>query len=110
MRDRASGRPVLDGADDRGENGAGDAATGDLAYDAADIGRRGAIGQQRNQHAEKLPAGTAADGARDGISKRAEIDVLGRAPATLPPMAPLTIWMIRLMSIPDMTRHSRDPV
>jgi hypothetical protein len=25
-------------------------------------------------------------------------------------MAPLTIWMIRLMSIPDMTRHSRDPV
>jgi len=24
-------------------------------------------------------------------------------------MAPLTIWMIRLMSIPDMTRHSRDP-
>jgi hypothetical protein len=34
---------------------------------------------------------------------------LAAPPATLPPMAPLTIWMIRLMSIPDMTRHSRDP-
>jgi hypothetical protein len=72
-------RPVLDGADDRGENRTGDAATGDLADDAADIRRRGAIGQQRNQHTENLSADTAADGARDGISKRAEIDVLGRA-------------------------------
>ena len=33
--------------------------------------------------AQKLPAGTAADGARDGISKHAEIDVLGRAPCDI---------------------------
>src|ERR1700677_4122612 len=30
--------------------------------------------------------------------------------ATLPPTAPLMIWMIRLMSIPDITSHSPDPV
>src|SRR5882757_9452146 len=30
--------------------------------------------------------------------------------ATLPPMAPLMTWMIRLMSNPDMTRYSPDPM
>src|SRR5579872_6049269 len=30
--------------------------------------------------------------------------------ATLPPTAPAMIWIIRLMSIPDMARNSRDPV
>jgi hypothetical protein len=35
---------------------------------------------------------------------------LAALPATLPPMAPATIWMMRLMSSPDMTRHSPDPV
>src|SRR6266705_2824704 len=38
-------RPVLDGADDRRENGTRDAATGHLADDAADIRRRGGIGK-----------------------------------------------------------------
>src|SRR5206468_9654247 len=61
------------------ENGTGDTATGDLADDAADIRRRGAIGQQWNQHTEQLSSGTAANGARDGISKRPKIDVLGGA-------------------------------
>jgi hypothetical protein len=33
------------------------------------------------------------------------------APAAMfPPIAPLMIWMIKLMSIPDMTRNSPDPV
>jgi hypothetical protein len=44
-----SGRLVLDGADDRGEDGTGNAAAGDLADNAADTRRRGAIGEQRNQ-------------------------------------------------------------
>ena len=73
-----SGRPVLDGADDRGENGTGDTAAGDLADDAADIRRRSRIRQQRDQHAEDLSTGAAADGARERVAERAEIDVLGR--------------------------------
>jgi hypothetical protein len=73
-----SGRLVLEGADDRGKNGARHAATGDLADDAADIRRRSRIRQQRDQHAEDLSTGAAADGARERVAERAEIDVLGR--------------------------------
>jgi hypothetical protein len=73
-----SGRLVLEGADDRGKNGPRHAATGDLADDAADIRRRSRIRQQRDQHAEDLSAGAAADGARERVAERAEIDVLGR--------------------------------
>src|ERR1700733_13804861 len=79
VSDRSSSRPVLDGAHDRRQHGASNAATGNLTDDAADIRRRCGIGKQWNQHAEDLSAGAAADGARDGISKRAEIDILGGA-------------------------------
>jgi hypothetical protein len=72
-------RPVLDGTDDRRENGTRDAATGHLADDAADIRRRGRIGQQRNQHAEDLSAHAATHRTCDGVSKRTEIDIPGRA-------------------------------
>jgi hypothetical protein len=75
----SSRRPVLDGADDRGENRAGNATTGHLADDAADIRRGGTIGKQRNQHTEDLSPDAAADGPRDGVSKGSEIDILGRA-------------------------------
>jgi hypothetical protein len=78
-----SSRPVLDGADDRRENRARDAATGHLADDAADIRRRGGICKQWNQHAEDLPPDAAADSARDGVSKRTEIDILGCAPGDI---------------------------
>jgi len=74
----SSRRPVLDGADDRGENRAGHAAAGHLADDAADIRGRGAIGEQRNQHPEELSPGAAADRPRDSISERTKIDILGR--------------------------------
>jgi hypothetical protein len=74
-----SGRgSVLESADDRGENGAGNAAAGHLADNAADIRGRGAIGKQRDQHTEDLSPGAAADRACDGISQRAKIDILGR--------------------------------
>src|ERR1700730_2410575 len=76
---RSSRRPVLDGADDCGQNGAGHAATGHLADNAADIRGRGAIGQQRNQHTKDLSPGAAADRTRDGISERAKINILARA-------------------------------
>src|SRR6202051_4776187 len=72
-------RPVLDRADDRRQHGARNATTGNLTDDAADIRRRGGIRKQWNQHAKDLSAGAAADGARDGISKRTEIDILGGA-------------------------------
>src|SRR5713101_9816353 len=72
-------RPVLDGTDDRRENGTRDAATGHLADDAADIRRRGRIGEQRNQHAEDLSAYAATHRTCDGVSKRAEIDILSCA-------------------------------
>jgi hypothetical protein len=75
----SSRRPVLDGADDCGKNGAGNATTGHLADDAADIRRRCTIGKQRNQHAEDLSSDAAADSPRDGVSKGSEIDILGRA-------------------------------
>src|ERR1700761_3383255 len=75
----SSRRPVLDGTDDRGEDGTGYAAAGDLADDAADIRRRAGIGQQRNQCAQNLSSDAAAHCTGDGISKRTEIDVLGRA-------------------------------
>jgi hypothetical protein len=75
----SSRRPVLDGADDRGKNGAGNATTGHLADDAADIRRRGTIGKQRNQHTEDLSPDAAADSSRDGVSKGPKIDILGRA-------------------------------
>jgi hypothetical protein len=75
---------VLEGADDRGENGTGNAATGDLADNTADIRRRSRIGEQRNQHAEDLSSGAAADGARQRVSERAEIDILGRTRGDIP--------------------------
>jgi len=43
-----------------------------------------------------LPPGAAADRTCNGVSKRAEIDVLRRAAATFPPTAPLMIWMIQI--------------
>src|SRR5205823_13217761 len=61
LLDLSGRRPVLDGADDCGENSTGHAATGHLADDAADIRCRGAIGEQRNQHTEELSPGAAAD-------------------------------------------------
>src|SRR5450631_4615863 len=72
-------RPVLDGTDDRRENGTRNAATGHLADDAADIRRRGGIGEQRNQHAEDLSAYAATNRACDGVPERTEIDILGCA-------------------------------
>jgi hypothetical protein len=99
----SSRRPILDRADDCRQHGACHAATCDLADNAADVRCGSAIGKQRNQRAEKLSPGSATDCARDGISKRTEIEL----PATLPPTAPLMIWMMRLMMSPDMTQHSR---
>jgi hypothetical protein len=58
-----------------------------------------------NQHAEDLSSGAAANGARERVSERTEIDILGRPRGDIS-MAPLTIWMSRLMSNPDMTRCS----
>src|SRR6202171_203293 len=63
-------RPVLDGTDDRRENGTRDAATGHLADAAADIRRRGGIGEQRYQHAQDLCAYAATNRTCDGVSKR----------------------------------------
>jgi hypothetical protein len=82
IADRSS-RPVLDGADDRRENGTRDAATGDLTDDASDIRRRGRIGEQGNQHAENLSPDAAADCTRDGIPDCTEIDILGGAPGNI---------------------------
>jgi hypothetical protein len=69
----------FDGAHNRRQHCPCNAATGHLADDAADIRRRGGIGEQRDQHAEDLPSDAAADRARNGVSKRTEIDILGRA-------------------------------
>jgi len=44
------------------------------------------------------------------FTKRTEIDILDGARAAFPPMAPLTICMIRLMSKPDMMRYSRSGI
>jgi len=74
-----SSRPILDGADDRRENSTRNAATGHLTDDAADIRRRGGIGEQGNQHSEDLSPDAAADRTRDGISDCTEIDILGRS-------------------------------
>src|ERR1700742_157164 len=52
ITDRSSRRLVLDGSDDGGEHGTGNATPGHLADDAADIRCRGRIGKQRKQHAE----------------------------------------------------------
>jgi hypothetical protein len=75
----SSRRPVLDGADDRREHGAGNPTASDLADDAADIRRRGTIGKERDQHTEDLSPGAAADCTGDGISERTKIDILGCA-------------------------------
>src|SRR3984957_14279659 len=74
-----SGRLVLQCADDCGENGTRHATAGDLADDATDIRRRGAVGEQRKQHAKDLSPDTTADGSCDRIPERTEIDILGRA-------------------------------
>jgi hypothetical protein len=70
---------VLDGANDGREHGARNAATGHLADNAADIRRRGRIGEQWKQHSEDLSPDAAADGTRKRVSKRTEIDILGSA-------------------------------
>jgi hypothetical protein len=77
IADWSSCCPALDSTDDRRENGTRNAATGHLADDAADIWRRGRIGEQRNQHAEDLSAYAATNRTRDSVSKRTEIDILG---------------------------------
>src|SRR5258708_37793320 len=103
-----SGRFVLDRADNRGEHGAGHAATGHLADDAADIRRRGGIGQQRNQRiCPPAPPPIAPAMVFPSVPRSM---FLAAPAATLPPTAPLMTWMIRLMSNPDMTLNSRDPV
>jgi hypothetical protein len=79
-----SSRPVLDGADDRRKNRTRDAATGHLTDDAADVRRRGAIGEQGNQHPQDLSADAAPDRTRDGISDCTEIDILGCAAGNIP--------------------------
>jgi hypothetical protein len=81
---RWSGRFILDSADDGGEYRTRNAATGYLADDAADIWRRSRVGEQRNQHAEDLPPGAAADRTCDGVSNRPKIDVLGGARGDIP--------------------------
>src|SRR5262249_1659359 len=68
---------VLDDADDRCEHGPSHAAACNLSDNAADIRRRGAIGEQRNQHAEDLAPDPATDRSGDGVSKRPQIDILG---------------------------------
>jgi hypothetical protein len=94
-------RLVLDGTDDCRQNRAGNAATGHLADDAADIRRRGGVGEQRNQHAEDLSPDAAPDRTRDGVSKRTEIDVLGGACGNIAADG---------AADDDMTRYSPDPV
>src|SRR5258708_31016469 len=79
IADWSGRRPVLDGADDRGQDRPCNAATGHLADDAADIRCRGGIGEQRDQHAEDLAPDATADRTRAGISKWTEIDILGGA-------------------------------
>ena len=68
---------ILDGADDGGENGTRNTPTGHLADDAADIRRRGRIGEQRKEHSENLSPDPAADCTREGVPKRTEVDILG---------------------------------
>src|ERR1700720_1867045 len=77
IADWSGRRPVFDGAHNRRQHCPCNAATGHLADDAADIRRRGRIGEQRNQHAEDLSAYAATNRTRDGVSKRTEIDILG---------------------------------
>jgi hypothetical protein len=80
IAERSSRRgPVLDGTDDRRENGTRNAAPGHLADDAADIRRQGGIGEQRNQHAEDLSSYSATNRTCDSVSKRTEIDIFGCA-------------------------------
>src|SRR5215207_1215709 len=73
-------RLALNCADDRSENSASNTAARQLADDRANIGGRGRIGEHRNDHPENLPADTTTNGARDGVSNRAEIDVRGCLP------------------------------
>src|ERR1700722_17784677 len=107
---RSSGRTVLDRADDCSEDGACNAATGRLADDGADIRRRCGIGEQRNQHAEKLAAGAAADRPAMVFPNVPRSMFLAAPAATFPPTAPAMIWIRRLISMPDMTRNSPNPV
>src|SRR5258708_14343332 len=83
IADWSGRRPVLDGADDRGQDRPRNAATGHLADDAADIRCRGGIGEQRDQHAADLSPDATADATRDGISKRTDIDILDGPRPTL---------------------------
>src|SRR3954452_21756994 len=101
-----SARLVLDRADDRGENGSGNATAGHLADDAADVRGRSAVGEQRNQHAENLTAGAAANGTHDGIHKRPEIDVLGRASCDIAADGAADDLDDQIDEQSDMTRYS----
>src|SRR5712691_1391674 len=94
-------RPVLDGADDRRENGTRDAATSHLADNAADIRRRGGISKPRI--CPPTPPPTAPARVFPSVPRSI---FLAAPAAAFPPMAPLTICMIRLMSKPDMMRYS----
>ena len=47
---------------------------------------------------------------REPTGRWTPAEALKRLAATLPPTAPLMIWMMRLMTSPDMTQHSPGPV
>src|ERR1700730_17753847 len=106
IADWSGRRPVFDGAHNRRQHCPCNAATGHLADDAADIRRRGGIGEQRDQHAEDLPP-TPPPTAPAMVFPSVPRSIFLAAPAaTFPPTAPLMICMIRSMSTPDMARYS----
>ncbi len=88
----------------------GHAATGHLADNAADIGRRGAIGEQRNQHAEQLSSGAAADGPDDGVCNVPRSMFLAAPGDDIAADGSADNLDDEVDEHPDMSRHSPDPV
>ncbi|TPW00548.1 MAG: hypothetical protein USCAAHI_00001 [Beijerinckiaceae bacterium] len=90
---------VYDHRDDR----ATDAAADRIAKRRADVesAAGGCAAEGGNQALKEGATNPSADGAGNRFGKWAEDDVLEKAPAAFPPIAPLTIWIMRLMIVPD---------
>jgi hypothetical protein len=73
---RLGGDPVFHQGDDRGQNGAGNAAAGELPDQGADIDRAAGLCKGRNQGRQQLSADPAANCACNRVSGGAQAEFL----------------------------------
>jgi hypothetical protein len=92
---------IFDKADNGRHNGAGDAAAHRLAEHLADIDTTGSPLKHWQQRSEKRPTPAPPSAPAMVLPSVPKSRFFIPAPAALPPTAPATSWMMRLISVAD---------